>query len=94
MTDNKIIYLGVGMKFTLYHMGHCPYCKKVITQIKKLGIEVNYKDLDIHEKLRQELKDGGGKIQVPCLLIEENKQSAQWMYESEAIINFINKLPK
>lgn len=82
------------MKFTLYHMGHCPYCKKVIKVINKHGLNVEYKDLDVHEKLRQELKNGGGKVQVPCLLIEEKNQSALWMYESDAIINFFNEREK
>ncbi|OIQ44851.1 MAG: hypothetical protein BM565_13560 [Gammaproteobacteria bacterium MedPE] len=78
------------MKYTLYHMGHCPYCKKVIKHINKLQLDVSYKDLDIHEKLRTELKNGGGKVQVPCLLIEKKGQSAIWMYESQEIINYLS----
>ncbi len=80
------------MTFTLYHMGHCPYYKKVIKQIKQQQLSVNYKDLDIHQKLRNELKNGGGKIQVPCLLIEKKGQSAQWMYESQDIIDYLQQL--
>lgn len=79
------------MNFTLYHMGHCPYCKQVKKVINQYRLEIKYKDLDIHDKLRQELQSGGGKVQVPCLLIEEKNQPAQWMYESNAIIDFLNK---
>lgn len=80
------------MQFTLYHMGHCPYCKKVIATIKALNLTVTYKDLDVHNKLRNELKNGGGKIQVPCLLINKKGKASQWMYESQDIIDHLKNL--
>ncbi len=79
------------MKTTLYHMGHCPYCKTVKKVIKKLNIKMDYKDLDLHEKLRKELINGGGKQQVPCLHISEKGKSDVWLYESQAIIEFIKR---
>jgi len=77
------------LKITLYHMGHCPYCKQVRKVIDQLKITVSYKDLDVLDKLRKELINGGGKQQVPCLLICEKGKSDQWMYESQAIIAFL-----
>jgi len=79
------------MKLTLYHMGHCPYCKRVIATINQLKLTVTYKDLDVHEKLRKELVTGGGKQQVPCLLITERGKSDRWLYESQDIIDFLKK---
>ena len=79
------------MKFTLYHMGHCPYCKRTIKVIKDYKLTVTYKDLDVHEKFRKELITGGGKQQVPCLLMTEKSKSDQLLYESQDIINFIKK---
>ena len=79
------------MKLTLYHMGHCPYCKRVIKVIQSSKIEITYKDLDVHEKLRKELIAGGGKQQVPCLLMTEKGKSDQWLYESQDIIDFLKK---
>lgn len=82
------------MKLTLYHMGHCPYCKRVIKVIQNNKMSVNYKDLDAHEKFRKELISGGGKQQVPCLLISVKGKSDQWLYESQDIIEFIKQLMK
>ena len=79
------------MKTTLYHMGHCPYCKTVKKVIKELNIKMDYKDLDLHEKLRKELINGGGKQQVPCLHIAEKGKSDVWLYESQAIIGFLKQ---
>lgn len=72
-------------------MGHCPFCKRVIKVIQSAKIAVIYKDLDVHDKLRKELITGGGKQQVPCLLITEKGQSDRWLYESEDIITFLKK---
>ena len=36
---------------------------------------------------------GGGKVQVPCLLICEKGKSAQWLYESQDIIHFLKQQP-
>lgn len=79
------------MKLVLYHMGHCPYCKRVIKVIHSSKIVVTFKDLDAHEKFRKELINGGGKQQVPCLLIAEKGKSDRWLYESQDIIGFLNK---
>jgi len=45
----------------------------------------------VQEKLRKELVNGGGKQQVPCLLISERGKSDRWLYESQDIITFIKK---
>ena len=79
------------MKLTLYHMGHCPYCKRVIKVMRSNKITASYKDLDIHEKYRQELIAGGKKQQVPCLLIAEKGKSDRWLYESQDIINYLTQ---
>lgn len=79
------------MKFTLYHMGHCPYCKRVISTVKQLNISMEYKDLDVHDKFSKELVSGGGKRQVPCLLIRQTGVSDQWLYESQDIIDYLHQ---
>ena len=79
------------MRLTLYHMGHCPYCKRVINVIQSQKVPVAYKDLDVHDKLKKELMAGGGKVQVPCLLISDKGKSDQWLYESQDIIHFLKQ---
>jgi len=39
---------------------------------------------------RDNLIDGGGKSQVPCLRIESEDGAVQWMYESRDIINYLS----
>jgi glutathione S-transferase len=33
---------------------------------------------------------GGGNLKVPCLRIENQQGGVEWMYESTAIINYLN----
>ncbi len=37
----------------------------------------------------QDLMKGGGKLKVPCLRIQNNKEGTIWMYESSSIISFL-----
>jgi glutathione S-transferase len=39
---------------------------------------------------RQALLEGGGRVKVPCLRIEEEGK-VSWMYESKAIIAYLDK---
>ena len=51
---------------------------------------VALRDAKNNAEHRQALAEQGGKIQVPCLRIEENGQS-QWLYESKAIIAYLEQ---
>lgn len=39
---------------------------------------------------RQALQEGGGRVKVPCLRIEEDGK-VTWMYESKDIIGYLEK---
>lgn len=39
-----------------------------------------------------ELVEQGGKRTVPCLRIDNNDGSSQWMYESKDIVAYLDKL--
>jgi glutathione S-transferase len=43
------------------------------------------------EQYRQELLEQGGKVKVPCLRIEQDGQ-VKWLYESNDIIAYLNKV--
>ncbi|MCD1146760.1 glutathione S-transferase N-terminal domain-containing protein [Peptoniphilus sp. KCTC 25270] len=75
-------------KYTLYAATYCPYCKKVEAFIeeKGLGDKIPVEYIDKSEEAKEALIAGGGKKQVPCLKIDE-----EWMYESNDIINYIEK---
>jgi len=87
-------------KHTLYFSKYCYFCQKVLFKIKGKSHQIELRSISEPEHL-QELSQGGGKTQVPCLKIESlkadsNDKAAQatWMYESDDILQYIasNKL--
>lgn len=80
------------MEITLYYKKGCPYCQKVLDHLKKLGKDLQKKDIDQDSSVKDELVKIAGKSQVPCLVIDKKT-----LHESDAIITFlsenINNLP-
>ncbi len=72
--------------YKLYIMETCPYCVSVINFIKKKGLEIELVDIRDDRADRDFLKEVGGKVQVPALLMEDGS----FMYESKEIIDYIN----
>ena len=77
-------------KLSLYQYAACPFCVKVRRAMKRGSLRINTLDAKRCETSRKELLDGGGKLKVPCLKIEESDGSVKWMYESSDIINYLN----
>lgn len=75
---------------SLYQFFACPFCVKTRRAIHALNINIEARDINKETKYRQDLLLNGGKIAVPCLRIEEGN-SVRWMYESNDIINFLQK---
>ena len=75
---------------SLYQFFACPFCVKTRRAIQRLNINIELKDINQNQQYRQELIQGGGKTQVPCLRIEEGGQS-RWLYESNDIIDFLSQ---
>ena len=74
----------------LYQFHACPFCVKTRRTLHKLNVPVGLRDAKNDAQHRQALLEQGGKIKVPCLRIEENGQST-WLYESKAIIAYLNQ---
>lgn len=75
----------------LYHSELCFFCHRVRGAMKNMpNVKVGLRDIAQTEH-RQALIAGGGKSQVPCLLIEKDGDS-QWMYESDDIVRYLSKL--
>lgn len=53
-------------------------------------VTVDLRDIGKAEH-RNALLKGGGKTQVPCLLIETDGKR-QWLYESDDIVHYLSKL--
>lgn len=70
----------------LYYTSYCPYSQKVLKYLKKIHKQVPLKDLEGNSKAKSELKKIGGKMQVPCLVI-----NGKALYESDAIIEWLSQ---
>jgi glutathione S-transferase len=56
-----------------------------------MGLELPLKDIISYPENKAELIAGGGKKQVPCLRIEDEKNGVRWMYESIDIIRYLKQ---
>ncbi|MES2818923.1 MAG: glutathione S-transferase N-terminal domain-containing protein [Pseudomonadota bacterium] len=82
----KVDQAAAGL--SLYQFHACPFCVKTRRTIRQLNLPIELRDAKNNEQHRQTLLSQGGAIKVPCLRIEENGQST-WMYESKAIIAYL-----
>jgi glutathione S-transferase len=74
---------------SLYHYPACPYCHKVRLAIALLELRIKQKDTVTNSRYHQELSQEGGKKQVPCLRIGQQRAPDLWLYESDAIIEYL-----
>lgn len=75
----------------LYHFQQCPFCVKTRRQIHRLGLNIENRDARNDPKWNQELISEGGKYQVPCLKITAEDGTAQWLYESSEINQYLEE---
>jgi glutaredoxin len=73
----------------LYQFLMCPFCVSVRRTIKKLSLNIETRDALRDMASRSQLLQGGGQVQVPCLRITDAHGNVTWMYESRAIINYL-----
>ena len=52
-------------------------------------VDAQLKDAKNNNLNKNNLKNLGGKLKVPCLRIENGKNDIQWLYESKEIINYL-----
>lgn len=85
MANNKITALA------LYYHNLCGYCRWVLEEIDDLSIEdeVELRDIRKQPEFAAELRQGGGKQQVPCLKISRVGEDDEWLYESRLIVEFL-----
>jgi len=73
---------------SLYQFYACPFCVKTRRAVHRLNVELEVRDINTHSIHRDELEQGGGRIKVPCLRIEDGGK-VTWMYESNDIIRHL-----
>ncbi|WP_296265167.1 glutaredoxin family protein [Pseudomonas sp. UBA6562] len=74
----------------LYQFHACPFCVKTRRALHRLNVPVALRDAKHDPQHRQALLEGGGRIKVPCLRIEEGNE-VRWMYESNDIIAYLER---
>lgn len=75
---------------TLYQLYACPFCIKTRRALRRMNLPIETRNVQQGSPHRQELEQGGGRIQVPCLKISDQGVDA-WMYESSDIIHYLQQ---
>lgn len=75
----------------LYMYPTCPYCRRVMTTLRRLGVEVEYRNIRENSAYRDELLEARGKTTVPVLRIRSSDpdEEDEWMPESADIIQYL-----
>lgn len=74
----------------LYQFTTCPFCIKVRQEMRRLSLPIERRDAQHNLSHRDDLLNGGGAHKVPCLKVTESNGQSQWIYESGAIISYLN----
>jgi glutaredoxin len=80
---------GLTSRLSLYQYKACPFCVKVRRAMKRNSLNIQTYDAKRSETSRNELIEGGGKLKVPCLRVEGKEGDVCWIYESSAIIAYL-----
>ncbi|MDH3693178.1 MAG: glutaredoxin [Gammaproteobacteria bacterium] len=75
----------------LYHRDMCMFCWRVQHTIKKLGIEVESRNIWQDAEYERELVEARGRNTVPVLRIIDNEGNSTWLPESSDIIHYLKK---
>ncbi|MBI3541735.1 MAG: glutathione S-transferase N-terminal domain-containing protein [Deltaproteobacteria bacterium] len=77
-------------KLALYQYEACPFCVKVRRHIERQALKIELRDALGNPVHARELVEQGGQKQVPCLRIQKDDGSTQWLYESSDIIAYLD----
>jgi glutaredoxin len=73
----------------LYQFTTCPFCIKVRQEMRRLSLPIERRDAQHDLKNRDALLQGAGTVKVPCLKITEADGQTRWLFESGAIISYL-----
>jgi glutaredoxin len=76
----------------LYYMASCPFCRRVMRVIARLGLDVEMRDVFADSTLRDELIQARGRPTVPVLWIKSPDGEVRWMPESSDIIHYLESM--
>ncbi len=73
----------------LYQFTTCPFCIKVRQEMRRLSLPIERRDAQHDVQNRDDLLQGAGTVKVPCLKITDANGQSQWLFESGAIIRYL-----
>lgn len=73
----------------LYQFTTCPFCIKVRQEMRRLSLPIERRDAQHNLANRDDLLKGGGAYKVPCLKVTDANGQSQWIYESGAIMSYL-----
>lgn len=84
-TDEQAQIERATAHLALYQFSACPFCIKVRKEMARLAVPIETRDAQHNSQHRADLEAGGGRIKVPCLRISHQDGEDEWLYESDAI---------
>jgi glutathione S-transferase len=75
-------------QLALYHFPACAYCLRVRRFVWRLNLPLELRNVARQPTWARELREKGGKLQVPCLQIR-HPDHTEWLYESDDIISYL-----
>ena len=76
---------------SLYHFEGCPYCQRVRDAMKRLGVQIELRDIRGSAEHLAALRAATGRQTVPVLRIEEGEGKTRWMPESLDIVAYLER---
>jgi len=76
---------------SLYQTPFCPYCERVRSAARRLGLDLPLRDIYENPAYYEELVEATGRRSVPCLRIQRDDGSVLWMHESEDIAAYLER---
>ena len=79
-------------KITLYYSPTCPYSKKVLETLDEMNASVTMKDVTLDPQAKEDLRKKGGKMYVPCLIIDgkpiyNDEPIIEWLHENKECLD-------
>jgi len=83
--------MSASSDLSLYQTAFCPYCKRVRAALRRLGVELELRDINESSDRRKALVAATGRATVPCLCIEDPTEGSRWLHESADIIDYLEQ---
>lgn len=78
-------------RLALYQFKACPFCVRVRFTMRRWRLNIATRDAQNNPQYKKELIEQGGEYMVPCLRIEKEDGTVQWLYESANIISYLTE---